>query len=168
MRLSIEDKYAASSMDLSFSGITTFAHLEHRKCLVDDGATADIVVLGIPFDTSVSFRPGARFGPNAIRQGSRRHAANRAYSIPWNFNPLLSGPAFLDCGDVPVSPYDNQLALDQIETAYSEILNRPVKTSWTEERGGMKQISLTGREHPKIISLGGDRRSHFSLSAALS
>ncbi|GAA5885183.1 hypothetical protein JCM16303_005889 [Sporobolomyces ruberrimus] len=151
-----QEKYAASSMDLSFSGIVTFAHLEHKKCLVDESATADIIVLGIPFDTSVSFRPGARFGPNAIRQGSRRHAANRAYSIPWNFNPLLSGPAFLDCGDIPVSPYDNELAIDQIETAYDTILNRPVKTQWTEEKGGMKEISLTGREHPKIISLGGD------------
>ncbi|GAA6014333.1 hypothetical protein JCM11491_005043 [Sporobolomyces phaffii] len=150
------EKYSASSMDLSFSGIVTFAHLEHSRCLVDDEASADIIVLGIPFDTSVSFRPGARFGPNAIRQGSRRHAANRAYSIPWNFNPLLSGPAFLDCGDIPVSPYDNELALDQIETAYTTLLNRPVKTAWTEEKGGMKAISLTGREHPKIISLGGD------------
>ena len=145
-------------MDLSFSGITTFAHLDHKKCLLDDEATADIVVLGIPFDTSVSFRPGARFGPNAIRQGSRRHAANRAYSIPWNFNPLLSGPAFLDCGDIPVSPYDNELALEQIEAGYSTILNRPVKTAWTEERGGTKELSMTGREHPKIISLGGDRK----------
>ncbi|GAA5938719.1 agmatinase [Sporobolomyces koalae] len=148
-----KDKYSASSTDLSFSGIVTFAHLEHRRCLVEDDATADIIVLGIPFDTSVSYRPGARFGPNAIRQGSRRHAANRAYSIPWNFNPLLSGPSFLDCGDIPVSPYDNELALDQIEVAYSTLLDRPVKTART---GPHTTAALDGRQHPRIVSLGGD------------
>lgn len=118
----------------------------------------------MPFDTAVSYRNGARFGPNAIRQGSRRHAKNRAYSIPWNFNPLLSGPAFIDCGDVPISPYDNELALAQIETAYTTLLNRPVTTTWTEENGGMKTLSLSGQEIPKIISLGGDRESSLVAS----
>ncbi|GAA6061214.1 hypothetical protein JCM10212_001535 [Sporobolomyces blumeae] len=150
-----EQKYGGSP-DLSFSGIVSFAHLPHHRCLDEPDVTGDILVLGVPFDTSVSFRPGARFGPNAIRQGSRRHAANRGYSIPWNFNPFHSGAAIVDCSDVPVSPYDNALALDQIETAYSTLLARPVKTDWTEEHGGTKKIALDGREHPKIISLGGD------------
>lgn len=156
-----EEKYSASSQDLSFSGIVTFAHLPHQRCLDLEGTqgSGDIIVLGMPFDTAVSYRSGARFGPNAIRQGSRRHAKNRAYSIPWNFNPLLSGPAFTDCGDIPISPYDNELALAQIETAYTTLLNRPVTTTWTEDNGGMKELSLSGQEIPKIISLGGDRKS---------
>lgn len=161
-----EEKYSASSQDLSFSGIVTFAHLPHQRCLDLEGTqgSGDIIVLGMPFDTAVSYRSGARFGPNAIRQGSRRHAKNRAYSIPWNFNPLLSGPAFTDCGDIPISPYDNELALAQIETAYTTLLNRPVTTTWTEDNGGMKELSLSGQEIPKIISLGGDRKSISRLS----
>ncbi|CEQ42503.1 SPOSA6832_04313 [Sporobolomyces salmonicolor] len=186
-------------MDLSFSGIVTFAHLPHQRCLEEPSAKADIIVLGIPFDvsrnvsplvstnvaptdlhlslkTAVSFRPGARFGPNAIRQGSRRHAPNRGFSIPWNQNPFKAGASILDCGDIPVSPYDNALAIDQIETAYSTLLARPVETEWTEGSawrrssrrhefhlpaftaaiGGTKVLALDRKEHPKILSLGGD------------
>lgn len=144
-------KYPDSG-DLSFSGIVTFAHLPHSRCLDEPQQTFDIAVLGMPFDTSVSYRPGARFGPNAIRQGSRRHATNRAYSIPWcarlhavfssfgplirhvdrNFNPFLAGAKVFDCGDVPISPYDNALAMDQIETAYSSLLARPVATDFMQ------------------------------------
>ncbi|GAA5957235.1 hypothetical protein JCM21900_001201 [Sporobolomyces salmonicolor] len=150
-----EEKYGGS-MDLSFSGIVTFAHLPHQRCLEEPSAQADIIVLGIPFDTTVSFRPGARFGPNAIRQGSRRHAPNRGFSIPWNQNPFKAGASILDCGDIPVSPYDNALAIDQIETAYSSLLARPVETEWTEALGGTKALALDRKEHPKILSLGGD------------
>lgn len=62
----------------------------------------------------------------------------------------------MDCGDIPISPYDNVLALDQIETAYSTLLARPVASKWAEEKGGMKAIALDGKEHPRIITLGGD------------
>ncbi|BGP34304.1 hypothetical protein JCM10296v2_006119 [Rhodotorula toruloides] len=148
-------KYPDSG-DLSFSGIVTFAHLPHSRCLDEPQQTFDIAVLGMPFDTSVSYRPGARFGPNAIRQGSRRHATNRAYSIPWNFNPFLAGAKVLDCGDVPISPYDNALAMDQIETAYSSLLAREVSTEFMQEHGDTESLALDGKEHPKIVTLGGD------------
>ncbi|GAA5917259.1 hypothetical protein JCM6882_009263 [Rhodosporidiobolus microsporus] len=144
--------------DLSFTGIVTFARLPHHRCLDSSSPNErfDIAILGQPFDTAVSYRPGARFGPNAIRQGSRRHATNRGYSIPWNFNPFLAGAHIVDCGDVPVSPYDNTLALEQLETAYTTLLSRPVKTEFAKELGGTKAHSVDGKEHPKIISLGGD------------
>ncbi|KWU41653.1 Arginase/deacetylase [Rhodotorula sp. JG-1b] len=148
-------KYGGSP-DLSFSGITTFARTPHARCLDEPNSLADIVILGMPFDTSVSYRPGARFGPNAIRQGSRRMAKNRGYSIPWNFNPFMTGASIMDCGDVPISPYDNTLALDQIETAYTTLLSREVATDFIKEHGGTKSLALDGKEHPKIISLGGD------------
>lgn len=41
-----------------FSGIGTFAHLEHVKCLTDPSVAYDIAIIGAPFDTAVSFRPG--------------------------------------------------------------------------------------------------------------
>ncbi|GAA5842205.1 hypothetical protein JCM9279_002818 [Rhodotorula babjevae] len=150
------DAKYGSAMDLSFSGVVTFAHLPHSRCLDPASSPFDIAVLGMPFDTSVSYRPGARFGPNAIRQGSRRHASNRAYSIPWNMNPFLAGADIVDCGDVPVSPYDQALALDQMETAYSTLLARKVATEFTKEHGKTQAHALDGEEHPVIISLGGD------------
>ncbi|EDN10831.1 predicted protein [Histoplasma mississippiense (nom. inval.)] len=56
----------------SFSGVSTFAHLKHVKCLLEPDEHYDVAVLGVPFDTSVSFRPGARFGPRAIRAAKRQ------------------------------------------------------------------------------------------------
>jgi agmatinase len=46
----------------------------------------DILILGFPFDTATSYRTGTRFGPNAIRQGSR--AASLAY--------ISTSPGILD------------------------------------------------------------------------
>ncbi|KAL8280879.1 hypothetical protein RQP46_006883 [Phenoliferia psychrophenolica] len=140
---------------MSFSGIVTFAHLPHHVCLTNT-KLFDVAVLGAPFDTSVSYRPGARFGPYGIRSGSRRDPPGAGYSIQWGSNSLDSGATIVDCGDIPISPYDNALAYDQIETAYSTLLSRPVATEWAEAHGGMKNIAKDGKEHPRIITLGGD------------
>src|SRR5688572_4639913 len=49
-----------------FSGICTFFRLPHHPEVED----LDVAVLGVPWDGSVSFRPGARFGPRAVRDAS--------------------------------------------------------------------------------------------------
>ena len=46
------------TVDLGFSGITTFAHLPHHKCLDQPGSALDIAIFGIPFDSAVTYRPG--------------------------------------------------------------------------------------------------------------
>lgn len=58
--------------DSVFSGISTFGRVEYSPCLSTDAVKYDIAFLGAPFDTGTSYRPGARFGPSGIRQGSRR------------------------------------------------------------------------------------------------
>src|SRR5215471_17492525 len=50
-----------------FAGPATFARLPELR----DVSRYDVVLLGIPFDAGTSYRPGARFGPQAIRQASR-------------------------------------------------------------------------------------------------
>jgi len=57
--------------DFGFSGISTFAHLPYKKCLVDPEVEYDIAVVGAPFDTSVSYRPGKEIGHDA------EYAANK-------------------------------------------------------------------------------------------
>lgn len=65
-----------------FAGLTTFANLPYVHCLDESGSEKyDIAVLGAPFDTGVTARPGARFGPNGIRAGSRRIHPDSAWSI---------------------------------------------------------------------------------------
>lgn len=39
-------------------GIGSFAHLEHTKCLTNPSVLYDIAIVGAPFDTAVSYRPG--------------------------------------------------------------------------------------------------------------
>ena len=50
-----------------YAGIATFALLPR----LEQVARADIVVVGVPFDSGVSYRPGARFGPAHVRESSR-------------------------------------------------------------------------------------------------
>lgn len=50
-----------------YAGPATFARLPR----LDEVGRTDIAVVGVPFDSGVSYRPGARFGGNAIREASR-------------------------------------------------------------------------------------------------
>ncbi len=50
-----------------FAGAATFARLPE----IDRVSGYDVAILGVPFDNGTSYRPGARFGPMAVRQASR-------------------------------------------------------------------------------------------------
>jgi agmatinase len=77
----------------------------------------DVAVVGVPFDSGVSYRPGARFGPAHIRQSSR---------LLRPFNPALevapfAGRQVVDAGDIAVNPFDIQQAIKEIEAAAREL-----------------------------------------------
>lgn len=55
----------------SFTGIASFAHLKPVKCLIEPSERYDIAVIGAPFDTAVSYRPGMKhsnFQPKATER----------------------------------------------------------------------------------------------------
>lgn len=79
-----------------FSGIRTFARLPH----VTETAGVDAMVLGSPFDTGVSFRAGARFGPAAIRDAS---ILLRPYNAAAGVD-VFGTLSVTDGGDLPVVP----------------------------------------------------------------
>ena len=90
-----------------FAGIATFARLP-RLGEVD---RADIAVVGVPFDSGVSYRPGARFGPAHVREASR---------LLRPFNPAQRVSPFavqqvVDAGDIAVNPFHIDEAVEQIE-----------------------------------------------------
>ncbi|KAH7886000.1 arginase deacetylase [Phlebopus sp. FC_14] len=153
-------------IDQPFSGPLAFSHLDYSRCLEDESAEFDIAILGMPFDTGTSYRPGARFGPYAIRSGSRRQRETRGYSLAWGNNPYEQGSKVLDCGDVPVIPFDNALAVDQMEVAYSTLLARPIASN-VSAWGKGATLAMDGREHPRIISLGGDHTIVLPILRAL-
>ncbi|KAH9898278.1 Arginase/deacetylase [Cubamyces lactineus] len=150
------EKYG-QQIDQPFSGPLSFSHLPYSRCLEDESAAFDIAILGMPFDTAVTYRPGARFGPYAIRSGSRRQRETRGYTLSWKNNPYELGSKIMDCGDVPVSPFDNALAVDQMEVAYSTLLARTAASEGSTGSTAVTQrFAKDGKQHPRIVSLGGD------------
>ncbi|KAI0729345.1 Arginase/deacetylase [Fomitopsis betulina] len=138
-------------------GLTTFAAAPPLRCFgVDSETPYDVAVLGAPFDTSTSYRPGARFGPNGIRQGSRRiHVA----SVNLNMKSRISDDLdVVDCGDVPMVYTDNKVALRQLEAANKLILNH---TSLHSYEG--TSIAKDGKFHPRVLTLGGDHTITWPL-----
>jgi len=101
------EKYGAQ-LDLVFTGPLAFSHLPYFRCLEDDTLSFDIALLGMPFDTTVTYRPGARFGPTGIRTGSRR-IGWRAWSLSWGLDPYQQGLEIIDCGDVSVNTHPSLL-----------------------------------------------------------
>lgn len=51
------EKYGPQ-IDLTFSGPLSFSHLPYVRCLQEESTDFDIAILGLPFDTGVSHRPG--------------------------------------------------------------------------------------------------------------
>ncbi|KAF5344781.1 hypothetical protein D9757_013423, partial [Collybiopsis confluens] len=146
--------------DAIFSGITTFAKLPWVQCLSrQQDVPVDIAFLGAPFDVGTSYRPGARFGPYGIRAGSRRLNLYGGYNVPLGTDPFKSGLRIVDCGDIPVSPYDSAYAVKQIEESHKAILQRSSFSGMANdsETGELLEpIALDGKSHPRIITLGGD------------
>lgn len=85
--------YKGLSSENTFAGVTSFLRRRYAKNL--DGV--DIAVTGIPFDQAVTNRPGARFGPRAIREASSLQAPDAPYG--WGYDPM-SRFAIADCGDM--------------------------------------------------------------------
>ncbi|KAF2130959.1 Arginase/deacetylase [Dothidotthia symphoricarpi CBS 119687] len=137
--------------DSIFSGISTFGRLPYYPCLSSNKVKFDIAFIGAPFDTGTSYRPGARFGPSGIRQGSRRLNLYGGYNVPLKANPFDSWAKVIDCGDIPVTSYDNAYALKQIEEGHNLLLSRAPATH-ADKPGPSKE----GKTLPRLITLGGD------------
>jgi len=114
-----------------FSGPATFARLPR----IDEVSDIDIAIVGVPFDAGVSYRPGARFGPNHIRESSR---LLRPYNPGVDVHPFADQQV-VDAGDISVNPFDIQSALTDIERG-SRVLHERAKRLIT--LGGDHTIAL--------------------------
>ncbi|RVX70470.1 hypothetical protein B0A52_05969 [Exophiala mesophila] len=137
--------------DLPFSQPVTFAHLPWQRCFSPSHTQdLDIAIVGFPYDTSTSYRPGARFGPRGIRSASSREKKGRSFNTVWDIDPLTAGNlSIVDCGDIPITPFDAQHAFVQMEQGYRQILFH--NTTTTTSTSGSSRWP-----HPRILSLGGD------------
>ncbi|TVY16228.1 putative agmatinase [Lachnellula arida] len=144
--------------DSVFSGISTFGRLPYFPCLASDEAKYDIAFIGAPFDTGTSYRPVRASGPQESVKvlavsiySSRRVGFSGGYNVPLATNPFNSWATVLDCGDIPVTSYDNTWALHQIEEGHNAILSRAPATD-ANKKGPAKN----GKTLPRVITLGGD------------
>ncbi|WP_035857336.1 agmatinase [Cryptosporangium arvum] len=92
-----------------YAGPPTFAQLPRA----DQVPSADVAVLGVPFDSGVSYRPGARFGPAHIRAASK---LLRPYNPALDVAPFAAQQV-VDAGDLAVNPFDIGEAVATIEAA---------------------------------------------------
>ncbi|KAI0397358.1 arginase [Xylariaceae sp. FL0594] len=132
-----------------FHGLTTYGNIPYLNCFSDkvlegvENSTYDIAIIGAPFDTGVTARPGARYGPRGIRAASQRIKAESGYSVYTGKNALQSWATVVDCGDVPLTFLDNNYALKQLTKGHKVV-------------SGRKATSEDRAETPRIITLGGD------------
>ncbi len=97
-----------------FAGVSTFLRLPH----VTDPGGVDVAVVGLPFETGVSVRAGARFGPKALRGGS--------LGLRPDYNPAQRVAVFerlsvVDWGDASVAPGFIDRSLKSLEAALAPL-----------------------------------------------
>lgn len=96
-----------------FAGPATFARLPRA----DEVGRADVAVIGVPFDSGVSYRPGARFGPAAVRDASR---LLRPHHPGLDLDPFARQQV-VDGGDVVANPFSIEQAIEQVEAGADEL-----------------------------------------------
>ena len=99
-----------------FAGPATFARLPR----LDEVDRADVAIVGVPFDSGVTYRPGARFGPHAVRAATR---LLRNYHEGLDVQPFAAQQV-VDAGDIACTPFEIAAAIRQIEAGASALADR--------------------------------------------
>ena len=99
-----------------YAGPSTFARLPELR----DVEYCDVAILGVPFDAGTSYRPGARFGPQSVRQASRQLRTN--YHPNYDVEPFKVQQV-ADAGDISCNPFDINEAIKQIEEGADKLLS---------------------------------------------
>lgn len=121
-----------------FAGIATFGRYPRLEDVAPESRPVDWVVYGAPFDGGTTYRPGARFGPRAIRAESQYL---KRYSIDHNVD-VAEMLSLADGGDAPVATYScerNAEAVAEFATAI--------------DGGGRGR---NGAAQTRLLALGGD------------
>ncbi|OZB81777.1 agmatinase [Microbacterium sp. 13-71-7] len=115
-----------ASLNPRYAGFATFARLPR----LEEVDHADIAVVGAPFDSGVSYRPGTRFGPSHVRESSR---LLRPYNPAQDFSPFARTQV-VDAGDIALNPFDITEAVEETDRA----------------------VTALGERVSRIVTIGGD------------
>ncbi len=115
--------YENGRLDLPFVGISTFG----KRPYVSDWAAidADVAVLGAPYDFGTQFRPGARFGPRAVREASTLFSFGHggAYDHEDDCIYLGGDVRIVDLGDADIVHTNTEKSHENIKTGVNAILD---------------------------------------------
>ena len=115
--------YEAGRLNLPFTGICTFG----KKPYVENWQKieADVAVLGAPFDFGTQWRPGARFGPRAVREASTLFAFGHAGAYDHEDDAVYLGPEvrIVDIGDADIVHTDTARSHASIKAGVQSILD---------------------------------------------
>ena len=114
--------YDNGRLDLPFVGISTFG----KRPYVSDWSQidADVAILGAPFDAGTQWRPGARFGPRAVREASTLFSFGHAGAYDHEDDAIyLPGDVrIVDIGDADIIHTNTVNSHANIETGVRAIL----------------------------------------------
>lgn len=127
-----------------FAQPATFMRLPHAT----DLAGVDVALVGVPFDSGTSYRPGTRLGPREIRSQS---------SLIRPFNHFQQVAPFdrmtvVDAGDIDASPINLELAHEAIQSRLSEIV-----------AAGVTPLAVGGDHSISLPALRAVARTHGTL-----
>jgi agmatinase len=128
-----------------FAGAATFARLPE----IDRVSGYDVAILGVPFDNGTSYRPGARFGPMAVRQASRH--LRPGHHVELDTSPFREIQV-VDAGDVPVTPFSIDTAVEQIGAHAAELVTggRTVIAIGGDHTIALPMLRSVAREHGPV------------------
>jgi guanidinopropionase len=111
--------YPVSGIDLPrFAGVPSFMRLPHLT--LDDPRLADVQVgiIGVPWDSGTTNRPGPRHGPRQLRDLSTMIRAQNGATKVRPFEMVNCA----DLGDVPPNPADIQASMTRITEFYGKVM----------------------------------------------
>jgi len=121
----------------AYGGVTSFMRRKYTRDLTG----VDVAVMGVPFDTATTNRPGARLGPRGIRNASTIMAWEKPYGMAFDpFDKL----AVADIGDCMFDHGKPEAVPDAIESYAAEIIG----------------------QGPAMLALGGDHFISYPLLKA--
>lgn len=118
-----DNTYDSGRLDLPFVGHCTFA--KRPVCTDWNAIDADVAVLGVPYDMGTQYRPGARFGPRAIREASTLFSFGHggAYDFEDDVTYLgVDDVSIVDVGDADIIHTDTTQSHANTQSAVRAIL----------------------------------------------
>lgn len=128
-----------------WAGNGTFARLPR----LDEVEKADIVIAGMPWDSGVSYRPGARFGANHVREASR---LLRPFNPAANISPFKEAQV-ADAGDIIGNPFNIEAGLAEMEAGAHELT-----------RDGAKLVTIGGDHTIALANLRNMAKKHGKIA----